>query len=102
MLVIAHAGAAGLQTCEAAEARLVAVGVKFRREGLADRAFRLQSEQLEESIVAVGQAAVGRPAENCIALRIDKALVPGFALVEPRVHRGSRGQRLLQARARGS
>ena len=58
MLVVAHAGVAGLQAREAAEQRRAAVGMQFGREGPADGALRVQAEQLEEGVVAIGQPAV--------------------------------------------
>ncbi|MEJ0040704.1 MAG: hypothetical protein WDM81_00065 [Rhizomicrobium sp.] len=57
-------------------------------------------EQLEERIIAVGEPAVRRAAEDGVTLGIDKRLVARLALVEPGVERGGGGQRLLEPPAR--
>jgi hypothetical protein len=100
LLVVAHAAFARLQSREAAEILRMAVGMQFRREGLSDHLDGLEPKELEESIVAVAEAAVGQTTEDRIALRIDEALIARFALMQLGVHRRGVAQRLLQAGAR--
>ena len=100
MLVVADARAAGLEAGETAEQRRAAFGMQIGRERPADRLAGIKTEQLEERVVAVGQPAVGGAAEDRIALRIDQALVAGFALVELRVRGRRRRQGVLPAARR--
>ena len=101
MLVIAHAGMSGLQAGKAAEQRRAAVGMQLGRERLAERDLGIQAEQFEESVVGIGQTAVGGAAQNRIALRVHQALVALFTLIETGVHGGSGTQRCFQARSDG-
>ncbi len=100
MLVVADAGAPGLQPGKAAEQRRAAFGMQLRREGPADSAFGIQPEQLEERFVAIGEPAVRCTAADGVALRIDQSTIARLALVQPRVERSRRGQRLLKPAAR--
>ena len=83
MLVIAGAVAARLQ--KAAEQGRAAFRMRLGREGIADRARRIDPEQFEEGIVSVGQAAGAVAAEDGVALRVHQALVARLALVEARI-----------------
>ena len=96
MLVVSHTRLSGLEPREAAEIRCTALRVQFRREGPSDRALRVQAEQFEKGVVAIGEPAVRRAAEDRVALGIDQRLVARFALIEPGIERGRGGERLLQ------
>ena len=99
MLVIAGAVAARFQ--EAAEQGRAAFRMRLGREGIADGARRIEAEQLEEGVVAIGEAAGAVAAEDGVALRVHQALVARLALVQPRIDGGGILQRGFQASGDG-
>jgi hypothetical protein len=96
MLVIAGAAAPRFQARETAEQGRAAFGMRFGREGIADGPRRIEPEQPEKGIIAIGQAAGGVAAKNRIALGIDQALVTRLALVEAGIDGGGILQRGFQ------
>jgi len=68
MLIVFHTRFARFESGKRSEHRAAAVGMQFRRERLADSLRGLHPEQPEEGIVGVGQSAIGRTAEDRVAL----------------------------------
>ena len=93
-LIVARTRMSHLQAGEARNA--AAVGMEFGGKGAAERLLRLKSEEPEEGVIGIGEAAVRRAPEDGITLRVDEAFVTRFAFVQPSVDRGHRLERRLE------
>lgn len=93
-LIVARACMAHFESCETRNA--AAVGMKLGCEGASECLLRHKTEEAEESVVGIGEAAVGRAAEDGVALRVDEAFVAGFAFMKPCVDGGHSFERSLE------
>ena len=59
--------------------------MRLGREGIADGMRRIEPEQPEEGVIAIGEAAGSVAPEDRIALRIHQAFVASLALVQARI-----------------